>query len=155
MTRVKEFDYDARQWHIVQLSKTSKKKCFAKQARIGRTCSEMIIRLGKSTPAPTYTELLHICCQLKDKVMEFFHCMNDIERCVKGTNQKWVVGARPPVPNVWPVLRGTKFTKGEILKLEQARFQLEDHREISPQRLFGHTSRKFSDQINKNSTQKC
>ena len=73
VTSVEEYDYDARQWHIARLFKTSKKKCFAKQARIGRTCSEMIICLGKSTPAPTYTRLLHTCCQLKDKVMEFFH----------------------------------------------------------------------------------
>ena len=99
----------------------------------------MIIHLGKSTPVPTYTGLLHICRQLKNKVMEFFHCMDDIERCVKGTSQKWVVGARPPVPNVWPVLRGTKLTKGEILRLEQAGFQLEEHREISPRRLFQHS----------------
>ena len=86
VTSVKESDYDARQWHIARLPKTSKKKCFAKQAQTGRTCSEMIIRLGKSNPAPTYTGLLHICRQLKDKVMEFFHCMDDIERCVKGTS---------------------------------------------------------------------
>ena len=99
----------------------------------------MIIRLGKSTHTPTYTGLLHIHRQLKDKVMEFFHCMDDIERCVKGTSQKWVVGTRPPVPNVWPVLRGTKLTKGEILRLEQAGFQLEERRKISPRRLFRHS----------------
>ena len=98
----------------------------------------MIIRLGKSTPAPIYIGLLHIRCQLKDKMMEFFHCMDNIERCVKGTNQKWVVDARPPVPNVWPVLRGTKLTKGEVLRLEQAGFQLEERQENSPRRLFGH-----------------
>ena len=96
VTSVEESDCDARQWHIARLPKTSKKKCFAKQARTGRTCSEMIIHLGKSTPAPTYTWLLHIRQQLKDKVMEFFHYMDDIERCVKGTSQKWVVGTRPP-----------------------------------------------------------
>ena len=122
MTSVKESDCDARQWHIARLSKTSKKKCFAKQSRTGRTCSEMIIRLGKSTPAPTYTGLLLIRWQLKDKVMEFFHCMDDIEHCVKGTNQKWVIGARSPVSNIWPVLQGTKLTKGEILRLKQVGF---------------------------------
>ena len=100
----------------------------------------MIIRLGKSTPAPTYTGLLYIRRQLKDKVMEFFHSMDDIERCVKGTNQKWVVGARPPsMSNVWPVLQATKLTKGEILRLEQAGFQLEECREISPRHLFRHS----------------
>ena len=30
VTSVEESDYDARQWHIAQLPKTSKKKCFAK-----------------------------------------------------------------------------------------------------------------------------
>ena len=84
------------------------------------------MHLGKNTLAPIYTRLLHIRHQLKDKVMEFFHCMDDIKHCVKGTNQKWVVGARPPVPNVWPILKGTKLTKGEILRLEQAGFQLEE-----------------------------
>ena len=97
------------------------------------------MRLGKSTPAPTYTGLLHIHRQLKDKVMEFFHCMDDIEHCVKGTIQKWVVSARLPVPNVWPVLRGTKLTKGEIFRLEQAGFQLVELREISPRCLFRHS----------------
>ena len=78
VTSVEESDCDARQWHIAGLPKTSKKKCFAKQAQTGRTCSEMIIRLGKSTPVPTYIGLLHIHRQLKDKVMEFFHCMDNI-----------------------------------------------------------------------------
>ena len=100
VTSVKESDCDASQWHIARLPKTSNKKCFAKQARTGRTCSEMIVRLGKSMPAPTYIGLLHIRRQLKDNVMEFFHCMDDIERCVKGTSQKWVVGTQPPVPSV-------------------------------------------------------
>ena len=139
MTSIEESDCDASQWHIARLPKTTKKKCFAKQARTGRTCSKMIVRLGKSTPAPTYTGLLHIRRQLKDKVMEFFHCMDDIKRCVKGTSQKWMVGTRPPVPNVWPVLWGTKLTKGEILRLEQAGFQLAERQEISPRRFFGHS----------------
>ena len=99
----------------------------------------MIVRLEKSTSAPIYIGLLHIHRQLKDKVMEFFHCMDDIERCMKGTNQKWAVGARPPVPNVWPVLRDTKLTKGEIFRLEQVGFQLEERPEILPRRLFGHS----------------
>ena len=43
------------------------------------------------------------------------------------------------MPNVWPVLRGTKLTKEEILRLEQAGFQLVERREISPWHLFGHS----------------
>ena len=86
VTSVEESDCDASQWHIARLPKTSKEKCFAKQARTRRTCSEMIVHLGKSTPAPTYTGLMHIRRQLKDKVMEFFHCMDDIKCCVKGTS---------------------------------------------------------------------
>ena len=126
VTSVEESDYDVRQWHIAQLPKTSKKKCFAKQARTEKTCSEMITRLEKSTHAPTYTRVLHICSQLKNKMMKFFHCMDDIERCVRGINQKWVIGARPLVPNVWPVLKDTKLTKVELLRLKQAGFQLEE-----------------------------
>ena len=145
VTSVEESDCDASQWHIARLQKTSKKKCFAKQARTGRTCSEMIVHLGKSTPAPTYTGMLHIRRQLKDKVMEFFHYMDDIERCVKGTNQKWVVGTQTPVPSMWPVLRGTKLTKGEILRLEQAGFELAKRREISLRRLFGHSGSNSAD----------
>ena len=88
VSSIKESDCNVRQWYIARLPKTSKKKCFAKQAGTKRTCLEMIICLGKSTPTPTYTSLLYIRRQLKDKVMEFFHCMDHIERCVKGTNQK-------------------------------------------------------------------
>ena len=43
------------------------------------------------------------------------------------------------MPNVWPVLRGTKLTKGEIHRLEQGGFQLEERRKISPRRLFQHS----------------
>jgi hypothetical protein len=53
-----------------------------------------------------------------------------------GTKRKWV-DHRPPVPEVWPVLKGTKLTKVEILRLEEAGFQLEEHQEVSPRRLFG------------------
>ena len=69
--------------------------------------------------------------------MEFYHCADDIERCVKGSNKKWVQGVRPPIPSMWPVLKGTKLTKGEIIRLEQAGFQLEERRAISLRRLFG------------------
>ena len=43
------------------------------------------------------------------------------------------------MPNVWPVLWGTKLTKGEILRLKQAGFQLKERREISPRCLFQHS----------------
>ena len=46
-------------------------------------------------------------------------------------------GVRPPVLEVWPLWKGTKLTKGEILRLEQGGFQLEQRRAISPRRLFG------------------
>lgn len=44
---------------------------------------------------------------------------------------------RPPIPNIWPVMKGTNFTKAEILRLEEAGFQLEERREVSPRRFFG------------------
>jgi hypothetical protein len=70
-----------------------------------------------------------------DKVMEFFFYKDDIERCVKGTKQRWVK-SRPDVPNVWPVKIGTNLLRKEILDLEHAGFQLPQHTLISPKRLF-------------------
>jgi hypothetical protein len=71
-----------------------------------------------------------------DKVMEFFFCNDDIERCVKGTKRRWVK-SRPDIPNVWPLKIGTNLSRKEILDLEQAGFQLSQHVIIFLRRLFG------------------
>jgi hypothetical protein len=69
------------------------------------------------------------------KVMEFFFCNDDIERCVKGTKRRWM-NSRPDVPNVWPVKIGTSLSRKEILDLERIGFQLLQRAVISPRRLF-------------------
>jgi hypothetical protein len=71
-----------------------------------------------------------------DKVMGFFFCNDDIERCVKGTKRRWVK-SRPKVPNVWPMKIGTNLSRKEILDLEHVGFQLSQRAVISPRRLFG------------------
>jgi hypothetical protein len=71
-----------------------------------------------------------------DKVMEFFFCNDDIERCIKGTKRRRVK-SRPNVPNVWPVKIGTNLSRKEILDLEHIGFQLPQRAVISPRRLFG------------------
>jgi hypothetical protein len=72
----------------------------------------------------------------KPEFMEFFICNDDIERCIKGTKQKWVQ-SRPDIPSIWPMKIGTNFSKKIILDLESADFQLPQHVVISPRRLFG------------------
>jgi hypothetical protein len=89
-----------------------------------------------ATTTPTYTGIMEHHQKKTDKVMEFFFCNDDIERCVKGTKRRWVK-SRPDVPNVWPVKIGTNLSRKEILDLERAGFQLPQHAIISPRRLFG------------------
>jgi hypothetical protein len=72
----------------------------------------------------------------RPEVIEFFFCNNDIERCVKGTNRKWVQ-SRLDIPSIWPVKIGTNLSKKEILDFESASFQLPQRVVISPRRLFG------------------
>jgi hypothetical protein len=68
--------------------------------------------------------------------MKFFFCNDDIERCVKGTKQKYVK-SRPDIPSIWPVKIRTNLSKKEILDLESVGFQLPQRAVISPRRLFG------------------
>jgi hypothetical protein len=72
----------------------------------------------------------------KPKVMEFFFCIDDIERCGKGIRPKWVQ-SRPDIPSIWPVKIGTNLSTKEILDLDSAGLQLPQHAVISPKRLFG------------------
>ena len=73
--------------------------------------------------------------------IDFYFCNDDIDRCVKGTRQLWVVQSKkgvdkPPIPDVWPVIVGTNLTRGEIEDLEAAGFQLPQKQQVSPRRLF-------------------
>jgi hypothetical protein len=54
-----------------------------------------------------------------------------------GSKRSWV-HSWPDVPNVWPVLIGTKLTREEILCLEEAGFCLQQRPGFSPRRLFSH-----------------
>jgi hypothetical protein len=72
----------------------------------------------------------------KPEVMEFFSCNDDIECCIKGTRQKWVL-SRPDIPSIWPMKIRTNFSTKEIFDLESVGFQLPQRAIISPMRLFG------------------
>ena len=78
------------EWHIVRLPKTSAKACFAQQAITKRKCRAKIVQGNKPTAAPTYTSVMQNAHKKRPEVMGFFFCNDDIERCVKGTKQKWV-----------------------------------------------------------------
>ena len=71
------------------------------------------------------------------KIENIFFCPNDIERCVKDSRCKWVDKfsadqERPPIPPMWLVKLGSNLTHPEILKLENAGFQLLQKEHITP-----------------------
>jgi hypothetical protein len=123
VTAIHETAYKEIEWHIARLPKTSAKACFAHQAITKKNCEAKIMQGTTPTVAPTYTRLMEHHQKKKDKIMEFFFCNDDIERCVKGTKRRWMK-SRPDVPNVWPMKIGTNLSRKEILDLEHAGFQL-------------------------------
>ena len=135
VSAVHETSYKETEWHIARLPKTSAKACFAQQAITKKKCEAKIIQGNKSIAAPTYTGVMQNAHKKRPETMEFFFCNDDIERCVKGTKQKWVQ-SRPDIPNISPVKIGTNLSKKEILQLESAGFQLPQRAIISPRRLF-------------------
>jgi hypothetical protein len=84
-----------------------------------------------ATAAPTYTGVIEHHQKKTDKVMQFFFCNDDIERCMKGTKRRWVK-SRLDVPNVWPMKIGTDLSRKEILDLEHTGFQLPQRTVIQP-----------------------
>jgi hypothetical protein len=72
----------------------------------------------------------------KEERMQFFFCNNDIERCIEDTRRNWI-NSRSNVPNIWLMKIGANLTKKQILDLENASFQLPQHANMSPRRLFG------------------
>ena len=56
---------------------------------------------------------------------------------------------KPEIPTIWPVQIGTKLTREEILSLEEAGFQLEEQKELSPRKLFGGHTTNVMDTINR------
>jgi hypothetical protein len=136
VTAIHETACKETEWYIARLPKTSTKACFAQQAITKKNCRAKIVQGNTATAAPTYTGVMEHHQKKTDKVMEFFFCNDDIERCIKGTKRRWMK-SRPDVPNVWPVKIGTNLSRKEILDLERAGFQLPQRAVISPRRLFG------------------
>jgi hypothetical protein len=141
ITVVQESTVNERLWQIARLSKKSAKSCWAMRAVTKKKCNAKIVHNSTNTPAPTYTgEWLNM--RLGREISEqFFFCPDDIERCVKGNQHKWVrhflsTEPRPPIPDVWPVKLGTNLKLKEIQALEAAGFQLPQKIQVSPRRLF-------------------
>ena len=69
--------------------------------------------------------------------MQFFFCVDDIERCIKASRRKWIIPysntlERPPILTIWPIKIGTNLTRSEIKALENASFQLLQREHITP-----------------------
>jgi hypothetical protein len=133
VTAIHETACKETEWHIARLPKTSAKAYFAQQAITKKKYEARIVQSNKSTAAPTYTGIIQHAHKMKPEVMEFFFCNDDIERCVRGTRQKWVQSS-PDIPSIWLVKIGTNFSTKEILDLESAGFQLPQRAVISPRR---------------------
>jgi hypothetical protein len=142
VTAVEETRVNEKLWHIARLNKVSAKACWAQMAVTRKKCTSRIVQHGKSTPAPTYTGLWTHPQKGNQKVVEqFFFCVDDIERCVKGYRRRWIepfsdYEERPPIPSVWPVKIGTNLTRSEIEALENAGFQLPQKQSVPVSRTF-------------------
>ena len=94
-----------------------------------KKCTARIVLYGKSTPAFTYSGLWHNMRLNREEDMQFFFCVDDIERSVKGSHCKWIIPysntlERPPIPTIWPIKVGTNLTRSQSEALENASFQL-------------------------------
>lgn len=64
------------------------------------------------------------CAQQEQTYQAVFYFFPDnIARCVKDTQRKWVK-SHPNDPNVWLVQRRTNLTASEIMTLKEVGFQL-------------------------------
>jgi hypothetical protein len=88
VTAIHETACQETEWHISRLAKTSAKACFAQQAIMKKNCKAKIVQGNIATAAPTYTGIMEHYQKKTDKIMEFFFCNNDIERCIKGTKRR-------------------------------------------------------------------
>ena len=91
-----------------------------------KKCTARIVLYGKSTPAPTYSELWRNMRLNREEQMQFFFCFDDIERCVKSSRCKWIIPysntqERLVVPTIWPVKIGTNLTRSEIVALGECK----------------------------------
>lgn len=142
---VQETNVNERLWHIARLPVTSAKACWALHAGTKKKCTAKIVSNNRSTPAPCYTGFWNHYSFTTPRPQKFFFCPDDIERCVKGSRRRWVdwfssTEERPPIPLVWPVKLGTKLNDNEIMKLEDAGFQLPQKERLTPTRLFNNAA---------------
>jgi hypothetical protein len=135
VTSALESDCDTSQWHIARLSHKSACKCHAQQRGSNIKCVSKIAKGSKGTPAPTYRGRKKQYNGNKEIFTDFWFCVDDIHRCVRGSKRPRVIDW-PQVPDVWPVLMGTSLTRQETLSLQEAGFQLQDRPPMSPRRLF-------------------
>ena len=75
---------------------------------------------NSATAAPTYIRVMVHHQKRTDEVMQFFFYNDNIERCMKGTIQRWIK-SRPNIPNVWLVKISNNLSK-EILDLKHGGF---------------------------------
>jgi hypothetical protein len=99
VTTIQETTCKESEWHIARLPKMSSKTCFAQQVITKKKCAAKIVQDNKSTAVPTYSGMMVHYKKKKEELMQFFFGNDDIERCVKGTRQRWVK-SRPDVPNI-------------------------------------------------------
>ena len=135
VTAVEETDVDESMWHLVRLPKGSAKACFAQQARTNKKCTARLIRGKKATIVPCYWGIFTDVRKDQQKWMQFCFCNDDIQRCVMGTKRNWV-SSMPPPPLIWPVKRGSRLSKREILDLEAAGFRLPQRQELPAHQVF-------------------
>ena len=79
-------------------------------------CISKIAKGKKGTLAPTYRGRKQEYGTKREIIVDFWFCWDDIQRCVKGTKQKWVIDW-PQVLDIWPVLSGTNLNQEETLLL--------------------------------------
>lgn len=149
VTIVLESACDTSKWHIARCPAKSAKKCFALQSNTRKKCTARIVTGPKGTPAPTYTGMkIAYGSSNRQEIHDFWFCADDIERCVNENKCHYVID-KPEIPTIWPVQIGTKLTREEILSLEEAGFQLEEQKELSPRKLFGGHTTNVMDTINR------
>ena len=104
-------------------------------------CISKIAKGKKGTPAPTYRGRKEEYRTKREIIIDFWFCWDDIQRCVKGTKQIWIIDW-PQVPDIWPVLSGTNLNGEETLLLQHTGFQFQERLSLSPKELFN-MSKKF------------
>lgn len=83
-----ESNCDTSKWHIATINPKSNAKCSAQQWGSNLKCTAKIARGQNGTPAPTSRGKKEDCGTKREIVTQFWFCVDDIERCVKGIKRK-------------------------------------------------------------------